>query len=333
MGGCGHYPGQAMISVVHETPSDTLRTLWCSMTRHLFSRRRTSLGLVLLASLLLSACGESYQELVDQQYRRVAQEVTNLGRYISEGRIRNANLIKRYARIVGRDRPDVKDLADELAKEGTTRGLAYISLTNRLSKINRKPADEKAADAVLEDLIRLEAATDWTVFNDSLIDVVNVLADLSNGRLPRMHIPKSEAKPKEGAGSYLVGNPRYGEWRQNSSGQSFWAWYGQYALFRSLFFGPSTYYYGSWYPGRTWSYYGDVGRHYYGTRSDTGRWNRAGTTYRNTTPRKTYGNLRSQRRLSTYGRTGTRSSGSALRRASAYSSSSRGSSSRGSRGK
>ena len=300
--------------------------------RRLLPRRAAALGVVLLSTILLSACGESPQELVEQQYHRVAQQVTTLGRYIAEGRIRNANLIKRYGRFVARERTDLKDLTDELAKEGTTRGLAYTSLTSRLAKVNRKPKDEKEADAALEELIRIEAASDWSVYNDSLIDVVNVLADLSNGKLARLHIPKNEAKPKEGAGSYLVGNPRYGEWRRDSSGQSFWAWYGQYALFRSLFFGPSVYYYGSWYPGRTWSYYGDVGRHYYGTRSDTSRWNQARTTYRDTTPRKSYGNLRSQRRLSTYGRTGTRTSGSALKRASAYSSSSR-SSSRGSRGK
>lgn len=32
-----------------------------------------------------------------------------------------------------------------------------------------------------------------------------------------------------------VGNSQYGEWRRNSSGNSFWAFYGQYAFMRSMF--------------------------------------------------------------------------------------------------
>lgn len=35
------------------------------------------------------------------------------------------------------------------------------------------------------------------------------------------------------AGYHYVGNPRYGEW-QRSGGQSFWVFYGQYAMMRSL---------------------------------------------------------------------------------------------------
>lgn len=36
-------------------------------------------------------------------------------------------------------------------------------------------------------------------------------------------------------GYQYVGNRQYGEWRTNSSGASFWAFYGQYALMRDLF--------------------------------------------------------------------------------------------------
>ena len=124
----------------------------------------------------------------------------------------------------------------------------------------------------------------------------------------------------------MVGNPRYGQWQRNSSGQSFWAFYGQYALMRSLFFSPRPYYYSNWYSNRGWSYYGNVGRHYYGSRSDSARWSQARKTYPNTRPRRTYGSLRSQRRLSTYGQSATRRPGSALKRASSYSSSARGTS-------
>ncbi len=284
-------------------------------------------ALVLFAAVgVLAACGENYPDKVAQRHAQVTAQVIQLGSFINAGRVRNANIIKQYAIILGRERRDVAKLTRELAREGTTDGLAYGSLTQRLDKINRSPNDEKQAGIAFEDLQRIEAASDVVVFNDSLIDVINVLAHLSNGKLPRMQAPPSGSKSAEGAGSHLVGNPRYGNWQRNSSGQSFWVFYGQYAMMRSLFFRPGPYYYSGWYRNRGWSYYGDVGRHYYGGRADSSRWSQARKTYPNTRPRRTYGSLRSQRRLSTYGRSSTRSSGTALKRTSSYRSSARGTS-------
>lgn len=289
--------------------------------------RRLPFSFVLISVAgLLAACGDNFPEMVGQRHAQVAAQVKQLGVYLHAGRVRNANIIKQYAILVERERPNVIKLTRELAREGTTGGLAYVSLTQRLEKVNRAPQDEKQAGVAFEDLQRVEAAADVVVFNDSLIDVINVLADLSNGKLPRMQASPTEPKSAQGAGSHMVGNPRYGQWQRNSSGQSFWAFYGQYALMRSLFFSPRPYYYSNWYSNRGWSYYGNVGRHYYGSRSDSARWSQARKTYPNTRPRRTYGSLRSQRRLSTYGQSATRRPGSALKRASSYSSSARGTS-------
>lgn len=289
--------------------------------------RRPPFAFVLISVAgLLAACGDNFPEMVGQRHAQVAAQVKQLGVYLDAGRVRNANIIKQYAILVERERPNVIKLTRELAREGTTGGLAYVSLTQRLEKVNRAPQDEKQAGVAFEDLQRVEAAADVVVFNDSLIDVINVLADLSNGKLPRMQASPTEPKSAQGAGSHMVGNPRYGQWQRNSSGQSFWAFYGQYALMRSLFFSPRPYYYSNWYSNRGWSYYGNVGRHYYGSRSDSARWSQARKTYPNTRPRRTYGSLRSQRRLSTYGQSATRRPGSALKRASSYSSSARGTS-------
>lgn len=41
-------------------------------------------------------------------------------------------------------------------------------------------------------------------------------------------------------GYQYVGDSRYGEWRTDERGNSFWAFYGKYALFRDLLFGSST---------------------------------------------------------------------------------------------
>ncbi|NDY73608.1 hypothetical protein DO021_17840 [Desulfobacter hydrogenophilus] len=56
--------------------------------------------------------------------------------------------------------------------------------------------------------------------------------------------PDSQAAPP---GMAYVGNSKYGEWKKDESGNSFWSWYGRYAFFSSLFFFPPHYYsYGSW---------------------------------------------------------------------------------------
>jgi len=61
----------------------------------------------------------------------------------------------------------------------------------------------------------------------------------------------------------FVGNPKYGQWQRDSSGSSFWAFYGKYAFMSSMF-NMMTYparrsYYDDWRGG----YYG-TGRRYYG---------------------------------------------------------------------
>lgn len=52
-------------------------------------------------------------------------------------------------------------------------------------------------------------------------------------------------------GMAYVGNPKYGEWQKDNSGNQFWSWYGKYAFFSALFFSrPSFYSYNSW---NTWN--------------------------------------------------------------------------------
>ncbi len=57
-------------------------------------------------------------------------------------------------------------------------------------------------------------------------------------------------------GMAYVGNSKYGEWKQNSSGNNFWSWYGKYALFSTLLF-PRPYYY----PYNSWNSWNSNYRH------------------------------------------------------------------------
>lgn len=275
--------------------------------------------LILAAGLvaLVAGCGESPEELVARQAQLVQQQLNALAGELNGGRIRNARILTTYADLLERKRPELKPLLSEFRKEATTEGLTFQALGKRLNAVNRKPGGEDQANQALEELLRIEAAADPLVFNDSLTDPINTLADLSQGQLARINAPQT-ATTRQAAATQMVGNPSYGQWRSDSSGRSFWVFYGQYALMRDLFF-PRPIYYGSWYGGRGWSYYGDVGRHYYAPRSDESRWSNARRSYPNVQPRKSYGSLSSARRLSTYGQTAGRSPGAAARRASSYS--------------
>ena len=119
-----------------------------------------------------------------------------------------------------------------------------------------------------------ELTTDWhevseREFNSHINDMgMEIASRDSSGKLS-----KSVAPP--GYSNY-VGNEKYGSWRTNSGGQSFWAFYGQYAFMSSMF-NMMTYpvyrsFYSDWrgnYYGTNRTYYGPSsgGRNYYGTNS------------------------------------------------------------------
>ena len=80
-------------------------------------------------------------------------------------------------------------------------------------------------------------------------------------------------------GMAYVGNPRYGQWREDNQGNRFWDWFGPYLFFSTLLHRP--YYYNDWYGWRG-GYYGQ--RPYYGPAGDP---NRYGTYSQNTGTRYT----------------------------------------------
>ena len=91
-----------------------------------------------------------------------------------------------------------------------------------------------------------------------------------------------------------VGNPKYGEWKEDDNGNSFWSWYGRYAFFSHLFFYPPYYYpYGGW---QGWHRNYRYKKPYYGTTKNGNRqYGTFGTQvkqspkYRNSTFAKTGG--------------------------------------------
>jgi hypothetical protein len=82
-----------------------------------------------------------------------------------------------------------------------------------------------------------------------------------------------------------VGNERYGEWRTNSNGQSFWAFYGQYMFMSSMFHMMAAPVYRNHYDTYRGSYY-NSGRPYYGPRTASGSYTygTSGSVTRTTNP-------------------------------------------------
>ncbi len=228
---------------------------------------------VAMLALVLAACGgESLRSRVEQAVVRVDQATERLGGELDGGTLRNALLIKQYAERIRDSKPEFRDLVDVLAREGTRRGTLFRSLETRLDDLRTALPDPGARDdayiGVVDELNSLASAVDPGEFNRALSDPLNVLADLSDGTLPRVDAVSAEASRRAngaanlGPGSQLVGNPHYGQWRTDSSGSSFWVWYGQFALMRDLMGGPRIGY-GAWAGGRDYSYYHDYGRRSY----------------------------------------------------------------------
>lgn len=133
-------------------------------------------------------------------------------------------------------------------------------------------ADSAAADSLPTGGRLRERTTPWMPVSEETYLIhennlgMTILSKDSEGGLDTIPAPPGYA---------YVGDSRYGEWRTDQSGNSFWAFYGQYALLRALMGG--TVYGSDWnayrgYRGRGVPYYGRDNQYgTYGTRTRTTR--------------------------------------------------------------
>jgi len=271
---------------------------------------------VLSALLFLSGCTDPEFEKASTSLQKAEVDLQNLDLVLSGeaqsqslSELPNLRYLKEYARIVKRISPQMGSLVTTLEAEGTVRGGSYLFLKQRLDTAKSNFSDNSdvsraSAMAVSSEAIAISRAASPVVFNDSLVDVINVLADMSKGELPKLKFGETTDKTMPPT-QHLVGNPRYGSWGQGS-GTSLWVWYGQYRLFSDVLGRGSGYRYNqnSWYRSRSGSYYGDVGRHYYGTNQNNRSWSKAGSRQPNIPTNKasksTLKSFKSTNRLSTY---------------------------------
>jgi hypothetical protein len=220
--------------------------------------------LVIFTSLSLFGCGDPVKEQIEQQLPITAQRVAQLGEALENGQIRNANLINQYADKVAQKKAHLIPLIKEFRKDASLDGPMYKALLDRVNTAKAQPQMFESSQALYNELLNIYQAADPVLYSEALSDPLNVLADMSDGELPRINsLSKSQSQRANnsqdfGTGEQLIGNPNYGNWQTGSNGMSFWAWYGMYSMMGDLF-GRRTYY-NDWGRNRNYSYYNDYGR-------------------------------------------------------------------------
>lgn len=227
--------------------------------------------LILLTSQFLLGCSDPIQGQIQQQLPITQQRLSQLGVALNDGQIRNAKLINQYATKVTEVKPHLTTLINEFRKDASTDGPMYKALLDRLNTAKTQPQMFESSQSLYNELLNIYQAADPVLYSDALSDPLNVLADMSDGVLPRVNsLSKTQSQQANkaqdfGTGEQLIGNPNYGSWQTGSNGMSFWAWYGMYSLMGDLF-GRRTYY-NDWGRSRNYSYYNDYGRTRYSSPS------------------------------------------------------------------
>lgn len=220
--------------------------------------------LIIITTLSLVGCGDPVKEQIEQQLPITEQRVSQLGDALNNGQVRNASLIKKYADTVMASKSNLAPLINEFRKDASTDGPMYKALLDRINTAKNQPQMFESSQALYNELLNIYQAADPVLYSDALSDPLNVLADMSDGQLPRINsLSKSQSQQANnaqdfGTGEQLIGNPNYGNWQTGSNGMSFWAWYGMYSLMGDMF-GRRTYY-NDWGRQRNYSYYNDYGR-------------------------------------------------------------------------
>ena len=222
--------------------------------------------------LILVGCSDPIKEQITQQIPITEQRIIQLGNALDQGQVRNANLIKQYASKLRSAKPDLSELINEFAKDATQQSPMFLALKERLNTVKTQPNMFANNQAIFDELLNIYQAADPVLYSDALSDPLNVLADMSDGALPRVNaLSKAQSQQANnaqdfGTGEQLIGNPNYGQWTTGSNGMSFWAWYGMYSMMGDLF-GSRRVYYNDWGSRRNYSYYNDYGRTRYSSPS------------------------------------------------------------------
>ncbi len=86
-------------------------------------------SMLVVVIFLLAACGDPIKEQALQQLPITEQRVTQLGDALNNDQVRNATLIKQYAKKVAVLKPELTPLINEFKKDATTQGPHVFGIT------------------------------------------------------------------------------------------------------------------------------------------------------------------------------------------------------------
>ena len=254
--------------------------------------------------LVLTGCSDPIKEQVTRQLPISEQRVQQLADDLNNNRVKNATLIKQYADKVVQNKPELRELVDVFRLDATPDGPMFRALADRMATVKNQPEMFANSQALYDELLNIYQAADPVLYSDALSDPLNVLADMTDGLLPRINsLSKSRSQQVNnaqdfGTGEQLIGNPSYGSWTSGSNGMSFWAWYGMYSMMGDVF-GSRRTSYRDWGSRRNYSYYNDYGRSRYSSPSQLKK-----QTQLDTRTKKSFAN-RGQKYTSAYGKNRT----------------------------
>lgn len=170
--------------------------------------------------------------------------------------------------------PAFQNLKEQFLKDTTEDGVVFKSIKQDYETFKKNPTRNILTNSSVEnismdtfnykffdEISRISKVVSTQTFDEHFVDYINILASMSPNVSPVVVDSVDDTLP---VGNQLVGNPNYGEWQRDSSGNSFWAFYGQYAFFSNLFdndrYGYSynrAYRYDRWHKNRNWSFYND----------------------------------------------------------------------------
>ncbi len=269
---------------------------------------------ILLFVILLQACGQDAR--IEQSIIMAGERITALQKSLQASTLRNTRLIGQYADVLEKSRPALKQIIATLRREATPKGQLFQYLQRRYDELVKLQREYGDPELLLAEAASLAEAADPVNYDGQLADVVNTLADMSEGQLPRVAAPPRSAEQAV-PGSRLIGNPGYGQW-VNQGGTSFWEWYGMYSLFSNLMGGRMSY--NRWDRSRPYSYFQDRAIDRYGSPLTRRRWgNKWGSSVVKSADRGR--TMRKRSRFAKTSPTSSRSSRSrtgSLRRSSTY---------------
>ena len=96
--------------------------------------------------------------------------------------MRNALLLKEYARILKSQNPQLAGLVNNLEKDASSEGALFQNLSNRLNQVKSNPDFFETPVARYQELNAIIEAAKPDNFNLALIDVVNVVSKMGRRR-------------------------------------------------------------------------------------------------------------------------------------------------------